>query len=416
MNRHLRTIAICALLVGLSVPALAVDNLLVDPGFQGPPPGNAWGNWGNTDFNNFWGPDVHASMYADWVGNYGGFFQMGIAGQPATSYQFTLFNTRIESHWDADLYFGLEYYDAADGTKLGETMVLADTAARVANGQVDGNILSMQGTSAAGTVFVRPIFRFDNINENYVAEPSANAFVFDTFLSLTPTVGQEFLKNAGFEDLNGDAAYGDYWGHWGTVDFNSFWGVNGHASFYADTVGSSGGVYQQGILGRPGARYAFGLLDVRIEQDWDADLYFGLQFYGDDDFHMLSETMVLADTSQPGDGLQFGMTSTAPPGTVYVRPLFRFDNVGHSGGSLRNAFVFTAGLTEAPGICRGDMNCDGRVTFTDIDPFVAALGGESAWNVSHPNCPWLNADCNGSGTVTFADIDPFVAVIGTTCP
>ena len=84
--------------------------------------------------------------------------------------------------------------------------------------------------------------------------------------------------------------------------------------------------------------------------------------------------------------------------------------------SLRNAFVFTAGLTEAPGICRGDMNCDGRVTFTDIDPFVAALGGESAWNVSHPNCPWLNADCNGSGTVTFADIDPFVAVIGTTCP
>ena len=67
-------------------------------------------------------------------------------------------------------------------------------------------------------------------------------------------------------------------------------------------------------------------------------------------------------------------------------------------------------------LCPGDMNCDGRVTFADIDPFVEALAGESAWNQHHPDCPWLNADCNGDGHVTFADIDPFVAVIGTTCP
>jgi hypothetical protein len=60
------------------------------------------------------------------------------------------------------------------------------------------------------------------------------------------------------------------------------------------------------------------------------------------------------------------------------------------------------------------MNCDGRVTFADIDLFVAALSGESAW--THAPCPWLNADCNGDLNVTFADIDPFVAVIGTTCP
>jgi hypothetical protein len=59
------------------------------------------------------------------------------------------------------------------------------------------------------------------------------------------------------------------------------------------------------------------------------------------------------------------------------------------------------------------MNCDGRITFVDIDLFVAALGGESAWT-GWP-CPWLNGDSNSSGTVTFADIDPFVALIGTTC-
>jgi hypothetical protein len=57
----------------------------------------------------------------------------------------------------------------------------------------------------------------------------------------------------------------------------------------------------------------------------------------------------------------------------------------------------------------GDTNCDGAITFADIDVFVEALAGESAWN--HPGCPWLNADCNHDGRVTFADIDPFVDIL-----
>jgi hypothetical protein len=67
-----------------------------------------------------------------------------------------------------------------------------------------------------------------------------------------------------------------------------------------------------------------------------------------------------------------------------------------------------------PAACPGDMNCDGRVTFADIDLFVEALAGESAW--THAPCAWLNADCSGDAHVTFADIDPFVARIGSTCP
>ncbi len=64
--------------------------------------------------------------------------------------------------------------------------------------------------------------------------------------------------------------------------------------------------------------------------------------------------------------------------------------------------------------CKGDMNCDRHVTYADIDLFVAALGGESAW--THWPCPWLNGDINGDFNVTYADIDLFVAVIGTDCP
>jgi hypothetical protein len=66
-----------------------------------------------------------------------------------------------------------------------------------------------------------------------------------------------------------------------------------------------------------------------------------------------------------------------------------------------------------PAGCAGDMNCNGSITFADIDLFVEALGGESAWTHT---CPWINADCNGDHNVTFADIDPFVGLIGTTCP
>ncbi len=63
--------------------------------------------------------------------------------------------------------------------------------------------------------------------------------------------------------------------------------------------------------------------------------------------------------------------------------------------------------------CPGDMNWDGRITFADIDWFVAALAGESSW--THWPYQWRAADCDLDGWVTFADIDPFVALIGTTC-
>jgi hypothetical protein len=59
------------------------------------------------------------------------------------------------------------------------------------------------------------------------------------------------------------------------------------------------------------------------------------------------------------------------------------------------------------------MNWDGRITFADIDWFVAALAGESSW--THWPYQWRAADCDLDWWVTFADIDPFVALIGTTC-
>ena len=375
MNLSLKTLMAGVMILGsLVLPAAAVDNMLIDPGFEGPPAGASWGTWGNISFNNFWGPDVHTSLWADWGDNYGGVYQLGIAGQPGTAYQFVLHNTRIESNWDADLYFGLEYYAADDTTKLGETMVLIDTAARIANGQVDGNVFTMQGTSAAGTAIVRPIFRFDNVNPNYEGQSGATAFVFNSFMSPVPGRGEQFLMNAPFDDTDGNGAYGDYWGKWGTVDFGAYFGANGHAALFADTVGNAGGIWQQGILGTPGVRYVFILQDVRIEANWDADLYMVLEFYGSDDYTKLGETKVLLDTAQTGDGLQFWMSAKAVPGTVYVRPAVYFDNVGSSGGTLRNAFIFDATLTH-PLPLPADSDDDGDVDLIDYTAFAACLSG-----------------------------------------
>jgi hypothetical protein len=101
--------------------------------------------------------------------------------------------------------------------------------------------------------------------------------------------------------------------------------------------------------------------------------------------------------------------------TVYVRwGMGPTDNaVTYPGWNIDDVEVW--GLVPyVPAACPGDMNCDGRVTFADIDLFVEALAGESAW--THAPCAWLNADCSGDAHVTFADIDPFVARIGSTCP
>lgn len=375
--------------------------------------GDGWGSYWNTGFNEFFGPgNAHASFYGDWNGNSGGVFQLGIPHIPGATYQFDILNARIEANWDADFYFGLEYYDADDATKLGETLVLVDTGARLANGQIDGNTFSMQATPVSGTVFVRPIMYFDNVNPTYVAMTQANIFVFDAFLGIAPGPADIHVKNPGFADLDGNGSYGDYWGSYGAAGFNEFFGPNNaHASLFADTIGNLGGVYQPSVLGTPGTEYRFDLLDVRIEANWDADLMFGLEFYGDDNFTKFGEIIETIDTSTTGDGLSFYMTGTAVPGTVYVRPVVFYDNVGTTGGSDRNAFVFAVSLTEVPAPPLGDMNCDSTLDITDVEPFVLALIDPAQYAIDFAGCDIANADVNEDGDTNGLDVGVFVDLL-----
>jgi hypothetical protein len=60
------------------------------------------------------------------------------------------------------------------------------------------------------------------------------------------------------------------------------------------------------------------------------------------------------------------------------------------------------------------MNCDGVVSFGDINPFVLYLSNHSAWQATYPACDPRNGDINGDGVYpSFGDINPFVTLLST---
>jgi hypothetical protein len=61
--------------------------------------------------------------------------------------------------------------------------------------------------------------------------------------------------------------------------------------------------------------------------------------------------------------------------------------------------------------CIGDLNCDRRVDFGDINPFVLLLSNPAQWQQVYANCPLRNGDVNGNGFVDFGDINPFVELL-----
>ncbi len=98
----------------------------------------------------------------------------------------------------------------------------------------------------------------------------------------------------------------------------------------------------------------------------------------------------------------------AEAGADYYDLVFAVAGELHDGGGLFYAQThFYLQVT----LARGDLNCDGSVDFDDIDPFVAALSGQAAYEAAYPDCIWMNADCDGDGDVDFDDIDPFVALL-----
>lgn len=377
------TLLACAFLVLLCPSASGVTNLLTNPEFNdtdGNGLGTDWTRSGDVYFFSFFGDNAHASLFADTIFHEGRLEQTGIPGIPGTTYQFDAFNMRVEANFSPHLRIGLEYYDGLDN-KIGETKETVDYATRrIAAGnanppQLDGGgamngiNFSIQGTAVPGTVTVRPVLEYDSV---VTGGNQANAFLFSAHMSVVPGLGDEALKNSGFEDTDGSGFFGDYWASFGAAGFgNLFAGegpANGHASLFANTAGNFGGIYQKSILGTAGTEYEFSLNDVRVEANIDGDFRFGLEYYADDDITKLGESIVALDTSVVGDGLTFSMNGTAVAGTKYVRPIVLFDNVLTTAPTQGNLFVFDASLSEVDptAVENADFDGDGDVDGRDF--------------------------------------------------
>lgn len=63
------------------------------------------------------------------------------------------------------------------------------------------------------------------------------------------------------------------------------------------------------------------------------------------------------------------------------------------------------------GLLIGDLNCDGKIDFGDINPFVLALTDPNGYAQAFPDCNILTGDINQDGKVDFGDINPFVALL-----
>ncbi len=69
----------------------------------------------------------------------------------------------------------------------------------------------------------------------------------------------------------------------------------------------------------------------------------------------------------------------------------------------------TAELEVRPGL--GDLNCDGAVSFGDINPFIDALADPAEYHELYPHCEDLHGDLDQSGAVDFGDINLFVDLL-----
>jgi hypothetical protein len=114
-----------------------------------------------------------------------------------------------------------------------------------------------------------------------------------------------------------------------------------------------------------------------------------------------------------GDGCRTEAAPCDASGAPRYQDVVDVPDIGAGAAPLvdMGAYEHPGNLSPGPATCPADANCDGRIDFDDIDPFVLALGGASGYAQAYPGCLWLNADTNNDGDVTFDDIDPFVELL-----
>lgn len=138
-------------------------------------------------------------------------------------------------------------------------------------------------------------------------------------------------------------------------------------------------------------------LEVRYAYDGLTAIYEGADCQHLTELHCLNSG---TGTRPDRDAITF----QAAAGTTY------WIQVGDFGVNPEGGWTLVVLTAEAAAL-RGDVNCDARVDFGDINPFVLILANPAQWQTIYPHCPFLNGDINSDGRVDFGDIIPFVHLL-----
>jgi hypothetical protein len=385
--------------------------LTVNPGFLDVDSdglfGDGWGVFGAAavDFQFFGdGNDGHATLFGDNIGNTGAVFQTGIPASAGTTYEAT-FRIQWESNWDARTLYGLEFYGADDATKLGET-VIEITEDRMVGG-TGYRRYDIEAEAPEGTAFVRPVVLFDEV----LSAGSSRACTVDNVLVREKDT--VLSLNPGFGDVIGDGLFpADFWGTFGAaaIDFEFFpFADPGHATIFADGAGNSGGIFQQGVPAEPGESYTMSVA-LSFEENYDAETFIGMEFYGSDDFFLIGLAEAEIDELTGLGYVVYQLEATAPASfTRFVRPVVRFGNaVGAA--ELAAGTIDSVLVVRTSDLTLGCNDADlaeplGVLDLADITAFVAGFTGQDPV-----------ADLDGNGTFDLQDINAFVIAFTGGCP
>lgn len=146
-------------------------------------------------------------------------------------------------------------------------------------------------------------------------------------------------------------------------------------------------------------------------------MYNGTIDYGYDDLHRLGSAAYAQGTPHTSGTETFAMDRLSNRQTYGDTR----DNqsVGYSANTPANEYVNLgrdkAAYDAAGNLVRrdrlGDMNCDGVLNNSDVEPFQLAMQGREPYEQQYPNCIWLLGDFNADGTVNNFDLDPFVIAL-----
>ncbi len=195
---------------------------------------------------------------------------------------------------------------------------------------------------------------------------------------------------------------------------------SGYSIQWANTMGFT----PAGFSGRclyPNSVFPADLLVSFDQTLTDFSIMFSPQEIGCDDSATLRVTAYRGATFVGTDIAVAFPPGTWPTGTLSIHLPQGFDNVVVHYDShpptcqdwgpifLADNMIVTAA---AATLLAGDLNCDGAVSFNDINPFVLFLSNLAGYQTAFPNCPLANGDINSDGLYPdFGDINPFVALL-----